>query len=78
MNTKFNSISGNLYNTSAYLALVLDSRYKIQILSNNISEEDLKQMLTDKFNNYQNLEKLSDEDNNNGTSEGKKENLLDF
>ncbi|CAB5359326.1 unnamed protein product [Rhizophagus irregularis] len=61
----------NLYNTNAYLALVLDPLYKTQILPDNINEEDLKQMLTNKFNNYQNLEKLFDEDNND-TLEGNK------
>ncbi|EXX78390.1 hypothetical protein RirG_015410 [Rhizophagus irregularis DAOM 197198w] len=71
MNDKFNSILGNLYNTSAYLALVLDPCYKTRILPDNINEEDLKQMLIDKFNNYQDLEKLFDEDNND-TLEGNK------
>ena len=42
MNIKFKSILENLYNSSAYLALILDSRYKTQILPNNIDESTLK------------------------------------
>ena len=56
MNTKFKSVLENLYNSSAYLALVLDPRYKTQILPNNIDESMLKQVLMDEFNNYQSLE----------------------
>ena len=45
------------------MALVLDSRYKTQILSNNIDESMLKQVLMDEFNNYQSLKRLSDNEN---------------
>jgi hypothetical protein len=70
MDIKFKSILGNLYNSSAYLALVLDPRYKTQILPNNIDESMLKQVLMDEFNNYQSLERLSD--NENDTTIGNK------
>jgi len=64
MDTKFKSVSENLYPSSAYLALILDPRYKTQVLPDNINESTLKQILVDEFNSYQNLEQLSDHDNN--------------
>ena len=64
MDTKFKSVSENLYPSSAYLALILDPRYKTQVLPDNINESTLKQILVNKFNSYQNLEQLSDHDNN--------------
>jgi hypothetical protein len=75
MNIKFSSISENLYNTSAYLALILDPRYKTQMILDNISEDDLKELLVNEFNSYQNLEnleKLSDEDNDDSILGGNK------
>jgi hypothetical protein len=63
MDIKFKSVLGNLYNSSAYLALILDPHYKTQILPNNLDESTLKQVLMDKFNNYQSLERLSDNEN---------------
>lgn len=38
MKNKFDFIRDNLYNSSAYLALILDPRFKTQILPNDISE----------------------------------------
>jgi len=64
MNNKFISVLDNLYNPSAYLALILDPRYKAEILPDNIDEHTLKQILIDEFKNYQNLERLSDDENN--------------
>ncbi|CAB5376434.1 unnamed protein product [Rhizophagus irregularis] len=55
MKNKFDSIQENLYNSSAYLVLILDPQYKTQILPNNISEDMIKQILVDKFNSYKNL-----------------------
>ncbi|CAJ0635331.1 7555_t:CDS:2 [Entrophospora sp. SA101] len=45
MITKFNSISENLYNPTAYLALILDPRYKMQILPNSANIETLKELI---------------------------------
>ncbi|CAB4434400.1 unnamed protein product [Rhizophagus irregularis] len=50
MQEKFRCISVNLYNSTATLALVLDPRYKTQILPNSVSVEDAKQLLLEKFN----------------------------
>ncbi|CAB5131673.1 unnamed protein product [Rhizophagus irregularis] len=50
MQKKFHCISVNLYNSTATLALVLDSQYKTQILSNSVNVEDAKQLLIEKFN----------------------------
>ena len=47
MKTKFNSISTNLFNSTAYLALVLDPRYKTQILPNNIDADTIKEILSE-------------------------------
>src|SRR4051794_39840209 len=65
MNTKFKSVLENLYNSSAYLALILNSRYKLQILPNSIDKNTIKQILVDEFNNYQILERLYNNENNN-------------
>src|SRR5215213_4682521 len=46
MITKFNSISENLYNPTAYLALILDPRYKMQILPNSANIETLKELIS--------------------------------
>jgi hypothetical protein len=53
MNEKFNSVLDNLYNSSAYLALILDLCYKLQILPDGIDAEIIKQILINEFNNYQ-------------------------
>lgn len=58
MKTKFNSISTSLYNSTAYLALVLDPRYKTQILPNNTDADTVKQMLSEKYASYQNIDRL--------------------
>ncbi|CAB5389087.1 unnamed protein product [Rhizophagus irregularis] len=65
MQEKFRCISVNLYNSTATLALVLDPRYKTQILPNSISVEDAKQLLLEKFNSYQNMEQtlIADDEN---------------
>ena len=52
MITKFNSLYKNLYNSTAYLALVLDPRYKIQIIPNSVNVETIKELLSDKFYSY--------------------------
>ena len=41
MKIKFDSIQEKLYHSSAYLALILDPRYKTQILPDNISENEI-------------------------------------
>ena len=64
MNTKFKSVLENLYNSSAYLALILDSYYKLQIFPDSIDENTIKQILVDEFNNYQILERLYNNENN--------------
>src|SRR5438034_8566875 len=61
MKNKFDSIQENLYNSSAYLALILDPRYKTQVLPNNISEDMIKQILIDEFNRYKDLDHLSED-----------------
>ncbi|GBC36492.1 zinc finger BED domain-containing protein DAYSLEEPER [Rhizophagus irregularis DAOM 181602=DAOM 197198] len=65
MQEKFRCISVNLYNSTATLALVLDPRYKTQILPNSVSVEDAKQLLLEKFNSYQNMEQtlIADDEN---------------
>src|ERR1043166_5993209 len=52
MESKFNSIQENLYNPCAYLALILDPRYKTQILPNGVNAETIKKILVDEYNNY--------------------------
>jgi hypothetical protein len=77
MKTKFNPISTNLYNSAAYLALVLDPWYKTQILSNNTNANTVKQILSEKYVNYQNAEQaLPAADNENEINEGKYKKLL--
>lgn len=56
MENKFNSIQENLYNPSAYLALILDPRYKTQILPNSVDAETIKKILKDEYNNYKNMD----------------------
>lgn len=70
MKTKFNPISTNLYNSAAYLALVLDPRYKTQILPNNTKADTVKQILSEKYANYQNAEQALPADNENEINEG--------
>src|SRR3954451_15082063 len=68
MNTKFKFVLKNLYNSSAYLALILDPRYKSQILSDFINKNTIKQILVDEFNNYQILKRLYNSENDNDNS----------
>jgi hypothetical protein len=70
MKIKFDPISTNLYNSTAYLALVLDPRYKTQILPNNIDANTVKQMLSEKYASYQNTEQASSADDKNEINEG--------
>ncbi|CAJ0824325.1 2949_t:CDS:1, partial [Entrophospora sp. SA101] len=56
MITKFNSISENLYNPTAYLALILDPRYKMQILPNSANIETLKELISNIFDLYKDRE----------------------
>jgi hAT family C-terminal dimerisation region/Domain of unknown function (DUF4413) len=70
MKTKFNSISTNLYNSTAYLALVLDPRYKTQILPNNIDADTIKQILSEKYTSYQSTEQTLFADDENEINEG--------
>ncbi|CAB4441707.1 unnamed protein product [Rhizophagus irregularis] len=74
MQEKFHCISVNLYNSTATLALVLDPRYKTQILPNSVSVEDAKQLLLEKFNSYQNMEQTLTADDE---SEIKEDNVGD-
>ncbi len=77
MNEKFQSILNNLCNSSTYLALILDSRYKLQILPDNVDAEIIKQTLIDEFNSYQILEQLNnDEFNEEASSTGDKRKSL--
>ncbi|CAB4430949.1 unnamed protein product [Rhizophagus irregularis] len=70
MKTKFNPISTNLYNSTAYLALVLDPRYKTQIIPNNTDTDTVKQMLSEKYANYRNTEQALSVDDENAINEG--------
>jgi hAT family C-terminal dimerisation region/Domain of unknown function (DUF4413) len=73
MKDKFDSIQENLYNSSAYLALILDPRFKTQILPNSISVETIKQTLIDEFNSYKNMDYFSDNEiNDEGVGEKRK------
>jgi hypothetical protein len=69
MKEKFDSLSINLYNSTAYLALMLDPRYKTQILPNHANIDEMKQMLLEKYSSYQNIEQSSTNENENETSE---------
>jgi len=60
MKIKFDSIQEKLYHSSAYLALILDPRYKTQILPDNISENAIKNILIDEFNSYKYLDSEND------------------
>ncbi len=81
MKQKFDSLSDNLNNLAAYLILILDLRYKTQIISNDLDLEMIKNILTIEFTNYQILveqdkeinEKINKETN---TSIGEKRKLL--
>jgi hypothetical protein len=75
MNEKFNSVLDNLYNSSAYLALVLDPRYKLQILPDGIDAEIIKQTLISKFNNYQILEQLPNNESNDKKTGDKRKSI---
>ena len=55
MKQKFDTLSNNLDNTASYLALLLDPRYKTQIIPNNIDIEMAKQLLLTEFTSYQNF-----------------------
>src|SRR5436190_1350872 len=55
MKQKFDALSNNLDNTASYLTLLLDPRYKAQIIPNNIDIEVAKQFLLTEFTSYQNL-----------------------
>ena len=55
MKQKFDALINNLDNTASYLTLLLDSRYKTQIIPNNIDVEMAKQSLLTEFTSYQNL-----------------------
>lgn len=70
MKIKFNPISTNLYNSTAYLALVLDPRYKTQILPNNTDADTAKQMLSEKYASYQNAEQALSADDENEINDG--------
>ena len=76
MKNKFDSIQENLYNSSAYLALILDPRYKTQILPNNINENIVKQTLIDEFNSYKDLDHSEDKINEDALSVGEKRKSL--
>jgi len=76
MEEKFQSVLDKLYNTNAYLALMLDPRYKLQIIPENIDIEVTKQILVDEFNNYQILEQsFNDEIDDNLSMEDKRKQL---
>ena len=60
MKIKFDSIQEKLYHSSVYLALILDPRYKTQILPDNISKNEIKNILIDEFNIYKNLNSEND------------------
>ena len=68
MENKFNSIRENLYNPCAYLALMLDPRYKTQILPNGVDVETIKKILIDKYNNYKNMDNPENEINEDTSS----------
>ena len=53
MKQKFDSLSDNLNNSAAYLTLILDPRYKTQIIPNNLDVEIAKSILTTEFTSYQ-------------------------
>ncbi|CAB4433543.1 unnamed protein product [Rhizophagus irregularis] len=74
MEKKFQSVLDKLYNTNVYLALMLDPRYKLQIIPENINIEMTKQVLVDEFNNYQILEQSfnNDEIDDNSLMEDKR------
>ena len=75
MKIKFDSIQEKLYHSSAYLALILDPRYKTQILPDNISENEIKNILIDEFNSYKNLDSEIDI-NEEASSVGEKRKAL--
>lgn len=68
MDIKFKSISENLYNSSAYLALILDPRYKTQVLPDRIDENTIKGILVEEYKNYQDLERLYNDENDDDAS----------
>ena len=73
MKDKFDFIQENLYNSSAYLALILDPQFKTQILPNSISVETIKQMLINEFNSYKNMDYFSNNEiNDEGVGEKRK------
>ena len=55
MKQKFDTVSNNLDNTASYLTLLLDPRYKTQIVPNDIDIEVAKQLLLTEFTSYQNF-----------------------
>ena len=72
MESKFNSIQENLYNPCAYLALILDPRYKTQILPNGVNAETIKKILVDEYNNYHKNMDNSEINNDASSSIGEK------
>src|SRR5437763_8198300 len=68
MNTKFKFVLEHLYNSSAYLTLILDPCYKSQILSDSIDEDTIKQIFVKEFNNYQILKRSYNNENNDDSS----------
>ena len=55
MKQKFDTLSNNLDNTASYLTLLLDPRYKTQIVPNNFDIEVAKHSLLTEFTSYQHL-----------------------
>ncbi len=53
MKQKFDFLSDNLNNSAAYLTLILDPRYKTQIIPNDLDLEMAKNVLTTEFTSYQ-------------------------
>src|SRR6266508_115340 len=81
MKQKFDSLSDNLNNSAAYLTLILDPRYKTQIISNDLDLEMAKNILTTEFTSYQILveqdREINEEINKeNNTSVREKRKLL--
>ena len=63
MRQKFDSLSENLNNSTSYLTLLLDPRYKAQIIPNNLDVDMAKKELLDVFTGYQILENQNKESN---------------
>ena len=81
MKLKFDLVSNNLNNSAAYLTLILDPRYKMQIVPNNIDIEMAKDALLTEFNSYQILlerEKSEEETNTLPMAEKKKLGMMEL